>query len=276
MKQPNVVFILGASYCGSTLLGYQLGSLKNCVSIGEVSQWTSPDRGYIEYSRCSSCRTNCKYITDEFLHGTDINNVYYRYAELFDVTNMVDSSKSPWYFRQHVLPAWGGRANIIPLIMYKSPLEFYASARIRKREDKIGVWGTFYEQALLATANIDNTIVLSYKDFATENEAWLKYLCGIIGEEYEPGIVEYWNYEHHQMGGNNMTNLNTNESVYDKAIADVFDEDIYKLERNAYYKKISYMEKAKDVLPKSEYDSISRHDEMNEIFAELEQNKTAL
>ena len=243
----NVIAIMGMPYCGSTLFAYQLGSLTNCAAIGELYNWAFRNYGTgkpISYGQCATCE-NCEHLTPEFREALTAENVYQKYSELFEVTNLIDGSKVVPYYRDIVFPQYAQRTDvkIIPVILYKSPLESCASSKIHEGKLDDESWCSVYEDALSATEAMRNRIILSYKDFVINNAVFLKYFCDLLGETYTPNIVEYWNFEHHHLGGNSVTHISLNDERHGEYTRNALGADVYEMERAAYHKKISYMEK---------------------------------
>lgn len=270
----KVLYIIGTPYCGSTLLGYQMGSNPRCASIGEV--WNRVFREY-HYGECATCGKDCRYLTDAFLDGLTLETVYPRFAELFGVSVLLDGSKSVEHYKA-ITAAIEGNSDIYirPVILYRSPVEYHASGRARGFEKQIGEWASVYREALNATANNPPRLIISHDDYVNNNDGYLSFLCGFAGMNYNDNMVEYWNHEHHALGGSKVANLSINEAEYTARMKQVFKPEIYELERDAFYKRIRVRNKAHDVLTEREIEEISGHAETQQVFNELQEMRLIL
>ncbi len=53
----------------------------------------------------------------------------------------------------------------------------------------------------------ERVVELKYEDVVEDSERELHKVCGLVGLEYDPAMLEYWNREHYYLGGNRGTLL---------------------------------------------------------------------
>lgn len=123
MKSKTIVYILGQSYCGSTVLGYALGNHDNVKFLGETKQWIwgRATEGCIDLS--------CPPSEDVW----------------------VDSSKSLWRLRQ-----WYRTPYEVKVIWLKKSLVGCIKSRINRKK-----WGLVRCIVVPVIARIVNTLYVS-------------------------------------------------------------------------------------------------------------------
>jgi hypothetical protein len=199
--QQTVAFILGEGRSGSTWLSYVLGSHPGVAHLGEyLRPFIYP--GHVACRLCEAKgRSQC-----EILHG--IENVEEAYAydfafERFGKSILCDASKVPdWMVR-----FLGHRRYQIKVVhLMRDPRGWFASQRRREPMSA--------EAAAQRWADKNNTIAdfvaahrleccrVFYDELTVRPEQYFPPLCRFIGTRYESRALEYWNYEHHGLGGN--------------------------------------------------------------------------
>lgn len=236
----KVVFILGSGHCGSTLLDLLLSSHKKVCGVGELHKL----KGYIENGNVCTCHkaiNNCSLWSDiiqdfdtdpvlkvdrdkiDFLlnnrtftyvdNSTQIDKETYIsehehiYQAIVDATEceiIVDSSKK--VNRVELLK----ESNIIdPVVIHlvrdgRGVLWSYK----KKYSNTISfIWKWIAENMkteIIRQRNNLDSILVRYKDLASDTETELQKILKFIGLQYNPSILQFRDKEQHQVGGNRM------------------------------------------------------------------------
>ena len=200
--QRTVAFIVSEGRSGSTWLSYVLGSHTGAAHLGEYYRpFTMP--GHVACRLCEARgRTEC-----EILHG--IENVPKEHAydfafERFHQPILIDASKIlEWvvnFLHQE-------RFQVRVIHLMRDPRGWFASEGRRDPallpDVAITRWLDTNNKVidLLASHHVPCFSVF-YDDLAVHPERHFPPLCSFVGMRYESGALDYWNYEHHGLGGN--------------------------------------------------------------------------
>ncbi len=130
------IAIAGTSYCGSTVLAYQLGQLPGVKNIGETGWLTQcrTDNGTaaIDFDQpltgntpvCHHCGEHCPVITTAFRRALQQNpaNWYYQIAQQLNTHTLISSDKTPIKYRE-----FDPQLRFDLLVLFKSPLQSWYS-----------------------------------------------------------------------------------------------------------------------------------------------------
>lgn len=230
----KVVFIIGASHSGSTLLDLILGSHSHGFSIGEFNTFPRnlKEKGF-STSICGVCGDNCSFwnqsvslpiIHSYFQWGASKNPIKKRLYEHFGsfkgniydwlfqwsgASVLIDSSKTVGWVRRQLRPFWYWW-RITPFLLYihrdgravvNSLLRKHPQKGI-KNLTKTWVKVTIAMEAFFHTFPQNRKLTLSYEGLATNPESTIKAICQVLGLAYEPSMLLYWQHQHHHVQGN--------------------------------------------------------------------------
>ncbi|MFZ5766429.1 MAG: hypothetical protein ACOY4H_12660 [Thermodesulfobacteriota bacterium] len=223
--KKNIVFILSTSYAGSHYLSLMLGSNSRALHIGEVKRLRKQeqDNAGTQYSPLNNDGTN------PMLKGfcpQQINEIYDVIFSNIDpaITTLIDTSKKPFWAERFLdNPCYTYR--FIHLIRDPRPYVRRMMLRYRTAGDRLRIRKQMirdflaYAPRFLFKAdtevyayrwlkqNVDITDFLrknrleyelvTYFDLAHNTSSELQRLTEAMGLTFEPGQIEYWNFEHH-------------------------------------------------------------------------------
>jgi len=201
--------ICGTSFCGSTLVGFVLGSLPGVATIGEDHAII---RGKIDHrTACSTCPPGtCPIWTPAECVAHDYATGWERFGSRVGVRTVVASDKVPSLYRPY-LEARPGR-DFRPLVLYKSPGAFAASDAKHggfTLMESLGRWVRVYERLFKLCVEFGlNPVGVDFLAFTKHPQAQLARICGRLGLQFDAAALDYWEHEHHQVRGNKGPHLN--------------------------------------------------------------------
>ena len=221
-----VVNIASPPHSGSTLLSTILGSHSKIFNIGELAKAFRENRFFI----CVYCRNNCPIWSKIKQKKFSIDNIY---DLLFDITNkdiLVDSSKDfTWFLKKHN-QKYEVKTKFIFLI--RQPEEFVASLKKQRTifykgkrisyfpEKAIVRWIEIVQRLLYFYSQYrEVSYLVRYEDLAQFPRKATEDICNFIGIEFEPKMLQFWDFEHHYLYGN--SSLKRSKEIF-------FDRDRYK------------------------------------------------
>lgn len=209
VKGKNV-YILGPAYCGSTLLGNSLNGHSSISYAGEISRLPPFGKGdpTTECPICCAKAQPCSVWTEDLINrmsdagpGKSLD----LYREVTGSPVIVDGSKHPDWFRE-VHAHNGLSENCVAIVSVRNPLAFASSAI---RRDGYPAWqcaniwrDTMFDIIRSLSVTGVPYIVVRYEDFAYSPEKKLRQICDFLGLEFDPGMLEFWKFPIHAIGGN--------------------------------------------------------------------------
>lgn len=208
----KVVFIAGANWSGSTLVGCILGASRHAFEpfhVGEAHSFFRPDKP--NYGRPRGVSRVTKF-WDSVDHTVGPENAYLEIARKSDTRVIVDSSKAiPWLATQMEVCRDIG-AEFILLVTFRPFEAFFRSAE-KKRGDaaaalqNLRYYDRFFEEldenVEWASVNIENLV--------RHPERSTKILCDYTGIPYFPGKSKYWKYHLFHLYGSSSQRKRLNE-----------------------------------------------------------------
>ena len=229
----KVVFIMGAGHCGSTLLDLILGSHSRAFSLGEFKQFDSRLRAHQagKGEVCGVCAVDCPIWQGDLLKklgpvlgsgqgaqrlvtalGKRLRSPYKALGEFIDQDVIIDSSKHPAWIRKRLASKylWKG---IQPFLIYlHRDGRAVTNSYFRKYPER--TYPVILDDWLQIVAQMESyfdeftagpKLKLGYESLADATSDTAENLCEFLGLEYEPGMLGYWQHDHHHLGGNGGT-----------------------------------------------------------------------
>jgi len=250
----KVVFITGTGHCGSTLLDLILSSHSRCFGLGEIhklkssplffndkvpfcnihgehdSFWTDAVRADLLSKVRKNSKLN-KYIDKYALQAGQLSERYSRkkvYQYLFELTQcpiLIDSSKHPKWIEASVL-GLKRAAGIEPYLIYLSrDGRAVINSLMRKYKDKqleevAYEWISQVEKINDFYAKFSGPkLQVRYEDLASQPEKVIPDICQWMEIDYEPTQLNFWEHEHHHIGGNAGTKSLLTKFQYNKMVS---------------------------------------------------------
>jgi len=199
------VFVLGAPYSGSTLLGRLLNSHSRIACAGELGLLGQA----IDNRRpcgCGRLVTECPFwqrllpLLPGRTHREHRPADYQRVRAALGADVLVDLSKAlcwrmvrwPWS------PWWNASTGFLYLVRDSRAV---IASELRRRHPlaealrKHFKWAARFER--LAVSHPERTLVLHYEDLCAAPELQLRRICGWLGVAYEPAMQQPQEREHH-------------------------------------------------------------------------------
>jgi len=228
----NVIFVMGAGHCGSTLLDLILGSHPDAFSLGEFKQLpkrrASKDTQTGEQGEvCGVCVDACP-IWDEptvasiaplVEHGglkralfRRLQNPYRAVAKRTKKSVIVDSSKHPDWIASRLKHKhlW---LNMQPCLIYlhrdgravtnsyyrKYPDRGYP-ATVKNWVEQVAEMERYYDEF-----SAGPKLRLAYEHLASEPGIAMQTVCSALDLNFSESMLRYWEHDHHHLGGNGGT-----------------------------------------------------------------------
>jgi hypothetical protein len=185
----KVVLISGTSRSGSSLLDLMIGNSNKGFSTGELSRLF---RLSLNIHQPRTWDYNDEIIN--FWNNIKSKGEKNVYNNLFDsfknVEYIVDSSKNPIWIRNQIKYCKNKPFKLIPIITYKTPIEFAYS--LFKRDNL-----RFWKKQWIKTYSIlfyilNNFITVKYSLLAKNPKNHLELICKKIGIDYFEGKEKFW------------------------------------------------------------------------------------
>ena len=194
----TVVYIVSCPFAGSTWLNMILGSHSRAFGVGEMDKF---DRDFGKVL-CRVHGAGCP-----FWSRFDPSLPEDRYAQAARLSGkafIVNNNKAVESLGDHTDPPVRGKY----LFLHRDGRAITAS-RMRKKKGvsvrRASRWWTqvFHEKydAFLRFPAADRFEVY-YEALLENTEREVRRICGFLGWEFEPAMLEYWNFEHHLIAGN--------------------------------------------------------------------------
>ncbi|WP_138505996.1 sulfotransferase [Nostoc sp. PA-18-2419] len=202
----KVCFICSANYSGSTLLGFILGSHQNCFYSGEFNK---KDTNYSIIKRsCKFCGVNCPVWKDIIV--TDCVDIYEQLSIKTQKTIVINSTKDISWVEEQIATLQKTSSRLYFIFLQRDG-RAVINSRIGKypQEDVKEVINTWKERISkiqeLYHKFKGKKIKLHYENLATNTESVTRTLCDFLEIDYQPQMLQYYQHEHHPLGGNNGT-----------------------------------------------------------------------
>jgi len=232
----KVCFIAGAGHSGSTLLGLILGSNPECFYAGEANKikFLGTSLGEEENRFCKICGNNCPIWTN--LKLPEDMHIYEYLSAKTNRSLIIDSTKKISWIDQRIDEVSKTSSKIF-LIYLTRDGRAVVNSRIRKYPNMevsqlIKDWIEQIKATNYLFENFSgNKIKIQYEEIAEEPEKSIKKLSDFLGISYDAKMLNYYEFEHHPLGGNSGT-----QSLIAKAQKDSIKNPHVKLsDRNQYY-----------------------------------------
>ena len=231
-KKCKVCFIIGAPHSGSTLVGLILGSHDSVFFAGEANKVSFFNDPHFEDVRkfCRICGKECRIWNKIKPNGSNL------YLQLHEVTKkpiIIDSTKNLEWIREQ-LDLTDINELETCLIFLKRDVRAVINSLARKypnkpMEELIDSWNKqIRETKELFSAFKGRKIEMYYEDLTLNPDQIIENLCKFLEISYDPKMKNYYNYEHHSIGGNIGTH-------YLLLKAKNYDEAWLLTQRNEYY-----------------------------------------
>ena len=199
----KVIHIGGTSYSGSTLLDMTLANDPKGFSCGEVHAIFHPFRNHHLSLHCGCGDSECD--VWEQIRAGGATRLYQEIFRLFpEVEFVVDSSKPPVWIMDQILQSKSTGIEVVNLLIWKTPEEFYAS---RAKRGEVKGWATAWiNYYRMYFASIPSWVSVRYADLIN-NSSVLERLCQAIDIPYFPDKHEYWRKTQHTLFGNSSAKI---------------------------------------------------------------------
>ncbi len=210
VAKNKVIFICGAGHSGSTLLGMILGSHSDCFYAGEAlkTSYFHRDQTPIRKRMCKFCGFDCPVWSK-----LDLNKSRDIYTQIMAITQkpvVIDSTKRIIWLQQKIAQVIAN--GITPyLIFIQRDGRAVVNSRIRKSPEQdakeiINAWVDKIRETEELFAQFPlQKIKIHYEELATQPDSIISNLCGFLELPYESSMLNYYDHEHHPLGGNSGT-----------------------------------------------------------------------
>jgi hypothetical protein len=205
-----VCFIAGAGHSGSTLVGLVLGSHPDVFYAGEVakSRFLGDPHKPARKRQCKICGADCPIWGDfRAVPGLDL---YEAIALKSGRPIVVDSTKKAGWVDDR-LRELEGRGADLRLLYLQRDGRAVVNSRVRKypERDPGDLIDRWVDQIRTADALFGSfphpKEALRYEVFAGDPGGETRRLCGFLGVEFRPAMLEFFRFDHHPLGGNTGT-----------------------------------------------------------------------
>lgn len=189
----TIVFIVGMSHTGSTLLSLMLGRHESCTALGESYRYKKKD--------CGICGESCKY-WDKVTKCPKQQGFFNNLFDVFKTPILIDSSKKEDWVRDVVLSK---KYNTKIIRTYReggSRLSVYKRRYGKIEPEQIERWIQKEKKIRWALRGI-KYIKIKYEDLC--NSDGLKKACKYIGIDYSKNMRNYWEAISHIILANTRT-----------------------------------------------------------------------
>ena len=233
----GIIGIIGASYCGSTLVSVILDGLPGVAAVGETHCILEKETSNMW--NCRTCGNDCEYLTDEFFDRLrkDPSNWWEKFIRQMNmpasrlrrgdaergIRHIVASEKWFAIYDKLGLPD-------IALLVWRDPVSWCCSWLMHRAlksksdvtlgelrpsdEDIRGAvfsWTNFYSNALMwiKSRRLARNVFLHFDKLANDPYRELERLCILLGIEYSSSAINYASMEHHHIRGNGCVTISS-------------------------------------------------------------------
>ena len=242
-SQRQVIFIASQVRSGSTWLSFVLGNHPRSAHLGEYHRpFERP--GHIS---CKLCQA--KGLPDcEILNGIEnipISNAYGYALDRYEgkgITTIVDCSKQLSWLKKIIEAGGGAKGDKLPIKvihLIREPRGWLASQQRRNPElniqEELKEWKDHFSQTKFFLKQYEiNYISTTYDQLCLTPKKAFNRLARFTGLPFQDKQLEYWNREHHGLGGNGAAMNNLHQTPFAKQRT--ADDNYYKsnLHKNFY------------------------------------------
>jgi len=215
----KVILISGENRSGSSLLDLMIGNSNKGFSTGELFRIFRPIKTseILNINEPKIWEYNVKII--DFWNRIKLKgeeNVYDNLFDSFDnIDFIVDSSKNPIWIRNQIKYGKNKSYKLIPIIIYKTPLEF-AYSLFKRNQSKY--WKRrWIDRHLILFFILENFITVKYSMLAKNPGNHLELICKNIGIDYFKGKEKFWesNSKKYFLFGSDSLKKSKNHVYYD-------------------------------------------------------------
>lgn len=172
-------------------------------AVGELHALMRPWRPHhlLRSKGCFCNKTGCTFWREAANAG--VKDIYSRIFELNnDINFIVDSSKNYLWIKDQIKYGKNKNYKIIPLIIYKNPVEYAYS---RYKRSSLDNWKyTWIQKHKTLFGLFDNFVSVNFKELALNPEEKIKSLCKALDIPYFKGKKDFWkNDQLHILFGSN-------------------------------------------------------------------------
>jgi len=232
-RRIGVIHIISLAFSGSTWLNLMLGSHRRAFSVGEMKKLLRDPA-----ARCTVHGADCSFWSrfDAQAPGNPLRRV----ADLAErdvlVLNntraVLPAQDAPDIDGRFVHLVRDGRAVAASMIRKGMCRSMWSAARTIVHELR-------RNERLLRRYPPDRVLTVNYEQLVADPQAELRRICTFAGLDFEPSMLEFWQREHHYLGGNRGTLMSVLRQDGEQAIQTdrtsgelAWDLDYYR-ERNA-------------------------------------------
>lgn len=188
--RKKVIFTVGTSRSGSTILNLILGNSSSGLSLGEIHALFRPWRPHhIKKRQKVEAKNKEKTKWHEIINSSE-KELYAKIFKNTDYKYVVDSSKNPVWIRDQIKYSKNKKYIIKPIVIYKSPVQFAYSMYKRDRIDEWKYkWKETYKNLFYV---LEEIVSVKYSQLANNPKSKTKKLCETLDIEYEKGMEMFW------------------------------------------------------------------------------------
>ncbi len=192
----KVVNIVAVSYSGSTWQNLVLGSHSRAFSVGEMDQLRKWQRTWctVHGDRCPVwSRFELDGPVNPFvqLHELTGKNVFV----VNNVRRYLPDQQHPRIRSYFIWVIRDGRAVMASALRKYPHLSHWRAARDWARSLR-------KKRKLIRRRPAERTLTVHYERLQQDQPAWIQRMCELVGLEYEPSMLEFWNHKHCFIAGN--------------------------------------------------------------------------
>ena len=192
----KIIFVGGTARSGSTLLDMILSNDPKAMSLGEIIALFQPTRKH-HFEEIKKLKTYS--VWNKILKDGE-KRLYHNLNKYFpDINIYVDSSKDPFWFKYHSTIN-KDEFDIRNILIYKNPYEL-ANSFIKRGKNEAWIHNYIHYHRKYFSLTED-FVTIAYKDLINIPIA-LEMLCRIIGIQYTPTKVNYWERDQTTFFGSN-------------------------------------------------------------------------
>ena len=200
--------ITGAGHSGSTVLGMVLGRHPDCFYAGEAgkTRYLHDPRKDERKRVCKLCGAGCP-IWGPFV-ADPTHDLYEQISRATSRPVVVDSTKGLDWVEARLADLDGTTATAHLLFLLRDG-RAVINSRTRKYperdpQEQIERWVQQIERTRELYERFKGPkMKVRYETFATDPDSTTRAICGLLGLDYRPEMLEFYRHEQHPLGGNN-------------------------------------------------------------------------